>query len=71
MREDRPRQALIRVLHVAPVQHKIRQLDAELDVSYRLLRQHVEQFAGTPDAPAVDLVGPVEIDEVSVFHKAG
>jgi transposase-like protein len=40
----------------------IRQLDAELDVSYRSLRRRVEQFARTLDAPAIDLVGPVEID---------
>jgi len=44
----------------------IRQLDAEIDVSYRSLRRRVEQFARTLDAPAVNLVGPVEIDEVYV-----
>lgn len=44
----------------------IRQVDAELDVSYRLLRRYVEQFARTLDAPAIDLIGPVEIDEVYV-----
>ncbi|WP_251328517.1 IS1595 family transposase [Haloplanus pelagicus] len=44
----------------------IRQLDAELDVSYRSLRRRVEQFARTLDAPAINLVGPVEIDEVYV-----
>ncbi|WP_114578620.1 IS1595 family transposase [Saliphagus sp. LR7] len=44
----------------------IRQLDAELDVSYRTLRRRVEQFARTLDAPAIDLVGPVEIDELYV-----
>jgi len=44
----------------------IRQLDAELTVSYRLLRRRVEQFARTLDAPAINLVGPVEIDEVYV-----
>ena len=44
----------------------IRQLDAELDVSYRSLRRRVEQFARTLDAPAIDLVGPVEIDECYV-----
>jgi len=41
----------------------IRQLDAETDVSYRSLRRRVEQFARTLDAPAINLVGPVEIDE--------
>ncbi len=44
----------------------IRQLDAEIDVSYRSLRRRVEQFARTLDAPAVSLVGPVEIDEFYV-----
>ena len=41
----------------------IRQLDARLDVSYRSLRRRVKQFARTLDAPAISLVGPVEIDE--------
>ena len=44
----------------------IRQLDAETDVSYRSLRQRVEQFAKTLDAPVLNLTGPVEIDEVYV-----
>jgi len=44
----------------------IRQLDAETDVSYRSLRQRVEQFARTLDAPVLNLTGPVEIDELYV-----
>ena len=44
----------------------IRQFDAEIDVSYRSLRRRVEQFARTLDAPAINLVGPVEIDEFYV-----
>ncbi|MDL0137498.1 IS1595 family transposase [Halobacterium salinarum] len=44
----------------------IRQLDAEIDVSYRSIRRRVEQFARTLDAPAISLVGPVEIDEFYV-----
>ena len=44
----------------------IRQLDAEIDVSYRSLRRRVEQFARTLDAPTINLVGPVEIDEFYV-----
>ncbi|GAA0514081.1 Transposase and inactivated derivatives [Halorubrum aquaticum] len=44
----------------------IRQLDAEIDVSYRSLRRRVEQFARTLDAPDISLVGPVEIDEFYV-----
>ncbi len=44
----------------------ILQLDAEIDVSYRSLRRRVEQFARTLDAPSINLVGPVEIDEFYV-----
>jgi hypothetical protein len=44
----------------------IRQLTAEIDVSYRSLRRCVEQFARTLDAPAVTLVGPLQINEVYV-----
>ncbi len=44
----------------------IRQLDAELTVSYRSLRRRIKQFARTLDAPAINLVGPVEIDEFYV-----
>jgi transposase-like protein len=44
----------------------IRQLDAELDVSYRTFRRRVEQFARMLAAPSLDLVGPVEIAEVYV-----
>ena len=42
----------------------IRQLEAELDVSYRTLRQRIERFARALDAPLLSLAGPVEIDEV-------
>ena len=41
----------------------IRQIEAELDLSYRTLRERVEQFARTLDAPSISLSGPVEIDE--------
>jgi transposase-like protein len=44
----------------------INQLNAEITVSYRSLRRRVEQFARMLDAPAIDLVGPVEIDEVYI-----
>ncbi|WP_254531974.1 IS1595 family transposase [Natrinema gelatinilyticum] len=44
----------------------IRQLEAELDVSYRTLHRRVEQFARTLDAPSLTLTGPVEIDEFYV-----
>ncbi len=40
----------------------IGQLDSEFDVSYRSLRRRVKQFARTLDAPAISLVGAVEID---------
>jgi len=41
----------------------IRQLEAEIGLSYRLLRWHVEQFARSLGAPVINLVGPVEIGE--------
>ena len=44
----------------------IRQIEAELDLSYRTLRERVEQFARTLDAPSITLSGLVEIDEVYV-----
>jgi transposase-like protein len=44
----------------------VRQLDAELSVSYRSLHRRVEGFARTLDAPAISLVGPVEIGEFYV-----
>jgi transposase-like protein len=44
----------------------ILQLDAELTVSYRSLRRRVERYGELLDAPALELVGPVEIDEVYV-----
>jgi transposase-like protein len=44
----------------------IRQLEAELDVSYRTLHRRVKQFARTLDAPTFTLDGPVEIDEFYV-----
>ena len=49
-----------------PFNTSIRQIEAELDSSYRTLRARVEQFAGTLDAPTITLSGPVEIDEVYV-----
>ncbi len=44
----------------------IRQLEAEIDVSYRTLHRHVEQCARTLDAPSSTLNGPVESDEFCV-----
>ena len=47
----------------------IRQIEAELDLSYRTLRERVEQFARTLDTPSITLTGPGEIDEV--YASAG
>ena len=44
----------------------IRQLDAEIEVSYRSLRQRVERSGELLDAPDISLVGPVEIGEFYV-----
>ena len=44
----------------------IRQIEAELDLSYRTVRQRVECFARALDAPSITLSGPVEIDELYV-----
>lgn len=44
----------------------IRQIKAELNLSYRTIRQRVERFARALDAPSLTLSGPVEIDEVYV-----
>ena len=44
----------------------LRQIEAELDLSYRTVRRRVERFARALDAPAIRLSGPVEIDEVYV-----
>jgi len=43
-----------------------RQIEAELNLSYRTVRQRVERFARALDAPSITLSGPVEIDEVYV-----
>jgi len=44
----------------------LRQIEAELDLSYRTVRRRVERFARALDAPVIRLSGPVEIDEVYV-----
>jgi transposase-like protein len=44
----------------------IRQIEAELDLSYKTVRRRVERFARAFDAPLITLSGPVEIDEVYV-----
>jgi transposase-like protein len=44
----------------------IRQIEAELDRSYRTVRRRVERFVRALDASSIQLSGPVEIDEVYV-----
>ena len=44
----------------------IRQLTAELDLSYKTLHRRVERFTKALDAPSIKLSGPVEIDELYV-----
>jgi len=47
----------------------LRQLDAEIDVSYKTIYRRVQRFLRALDAPRIHLKGPVEIDEFYV--KAG
>jgi len=47
----------------------LRQLDAEIDVSYKTVYRRVQRFLRALDAPRPHLEGPVEIDEFYV--KAG
>jgi transposase-like protein len=44
----------------------IRQLQREIDVTYKTMHRRVGRFTRALDAPRLDLVGPVEIDEVYV-----
>ena len=44
----------------------LRQLQAEIDVTYKTIHRRIERFAKALDAPSLDLVGPVEFDEVYV-----
>ena len=47
----------------------LRQLDVEIDVSYKTIYRRVQRFLRALDAPQLHLKGPVEIDEFYV--KAG
>jgi len=47
----------------------LRQLDVEIDVSYKTIYRRVQRFLRALDAPRPQLEGPVEIDELYV--KAG
>jgi len=44
----------------------IRQIEAEIDLSYRTVRRRVERSGEALDAPSITLSGPVEIDEMYV-----
>jgi transposase-like protein len=44
----------------------LRQLQCEIEVTYKTIHRRIERFAGALDAPSLDLVGPVEIDEVYI-----
>ena len=44
----------------------IRQLQIEIDVTYKTVHRRIERFSEALDAPSLDLVGPVEIDEVYI-----
>ena len=47
----------------------LRQLDVEIDVSYKTIYRRVQRFLRALDAPRLQLEGPIEIDEFYV--KAG
>ena len=47
----------------------LRQLDVEIDVSYKTIYWRIQRFLRALDAPLPHLEGPVEIDELYV--KAG
>ena len=44
----------------------LQQIHREIDVTYKTVHQRVQRFMRALDVPALDLVGPVEIDEVYV-----
>jgi transposase-like protein len=44
----------------------LRQLQCEIDVTHKTIHRRIERFASALDAPSLDLVGPVEINEVYV-----
>jgi transposase-like protein len=44
----------------------LRQLQCEIEVTHKTIHRRIERFARALDAPSLDLVGPVEIDEVYV-----
>ena len=44
----------------------LRQLQCEIEVTYKTIHRRVERFAEALDAPSLDLRGPVEIDDFYV-----
>ncbi len=44
----------------------LRQLQCEIEVTHETIHRCIERFASALDAPSLDIVGPVEIDEVYV-----
>ena len=44
----------------------LRQLQCEIEVTHKTMHQRIKRFASALDAPSLDLVGPVEIDELYV-----
>ena len=44
----------------------LNQLRREINVTYKTVHQRVQRFMRALDAPVLDLIGPVEIDEVYV-----
>jgi transposase-like protein len=44
----------------------LRQLQCEIEVTHKTVHQRIERFTRALDAPSLDHVGPVEIDEVYV-----
>jgi hypothetical protein len=47
----------------------IRQFQCEIDVTHKTIHRRIKRFASALDKPSLDLVGPVEIDEV--YMSAG
>jgi len=44
----------------------LRHLQCEIDVTHKTIQWRIERFASALDTPSLDLVGPVEVDEVYV-----
>ncbi len=47
----------------------LQQLQCEIEVTHKTVQRRIERFARALDSPSLDLVGPVEIDEVYVFSE--